>query len=158
MTDKTAQGNHTDTWLAYFAKGGTIHKTRGLNQQYLDTLYTTAHSRYSSHLYQDALLLFRQLSFLSHKDFRYTLGLGVTQLALKQYDKAVVTLNYTDKLDNKDPRASLALADCFIHLKQFALAQKALNKTIIIAKSSSQWSKILVQAQSLLSCINQERS
>lgn len=142
-------------WLAYLAKGGSMRELRGLDKSQLEAMYKVAHGRFSSALYEDALLIFRHLCLLDHSNYSYFLGLGATQSEMHLYAQAAATFAHAEKLDIDDPRASLAMGGCFIELKRMSLARQALNNAIKRAERSQnssvpRWEQELKKAQQLM--------
>lgn len=150
MDAKASHPSSTDLWLAFLAKGGSMKELRGIDQKQLEAMYRIAYGRYDSGLYNDSLLIFRHLCLLDHSEYRFFLGLGVTQVALKQYAQAAATLSHAEKLDPSDPRASLSMAGCFIEMKKLPLARQALKVTMLRAKKSDQWQQELAKAKQLM--------
>ncbi len=150
MESKTAHPSSEDLWLACLAKGGSMKELRGMGQRQLDAMYRIAYGRYDSGQYKDALLIFRHLCLLEHSEYRYFLGLGVTQVALEQFAQAAATLSYAESLSDKDPRASLAMAGCFVEMRNLSLAQLALVTAIKRARQSSRWKPEQTKAEQLL--------
>ena len=158
MDAKALHPTSADLWLAYLAKGGSMKELRGIDQQQLDAMYKVAFGRYDSGLYNDALLIFRNLCLLDHSEYQYFLGLGVTQVALNQYAQAAATLSHAGKLDKADPRASLAMAGCFVEMKKLPLARQCLKTAIQRAGKSEQWKQELAKAQQLMKYASSGRS
>ena len=141
-------------WLAYLAKGGSMRELRGLDEKQLEAMYKVAYGRHSSGLYDDALLIFRHLCLLDHRNYSYFLGLGITQSKMGQYAQAAATLSYAQRLDKKDPRAPLAMGGCFIELKKGDLAKQALTSAISRAEKSECWKLELKKAHKLMAFVS----
>ena len=157
MEAKASLPSSTDLWVNYLAKGGSMKALRGIDQKQLEMMYKVAYGRYDSALYNDSLLIFKHLCRFDHREYRFFLGLGVTQVALQQYAQAAATFSYAEKLDHLDPRASLRMAGCFIELKKLNLARQALVVTIDRASRANQWKQELVKAEKLLEYTNMVR-
>ena len=101
-------------------EGKTIQEVVGVNDTFLEGLYSLAYSQYNAGRYKEALELFDFLVKLAPKTFKYSLGMASCLYQLKSYDLASV-FYYTSLCVKEDPYAAFYLADCFLkqgHIKE----------------------------------------
>lgn len=104
----------------------TLRDLRGITDDEVEALYTSAFHYTQAGQLADALTLFKGLVALDHLEGRFWLGLGCVQQHLGDFEAAIRSYAFASLLDLHDPRPQFAAATCYLKLGQPALAESAL--------------------------------
>lgn len=98
-----------------------------LSPSTLELLYGMGHTQIGRQHYEDALTLFRLLTFHEVGEQSYWIGLGMAHQGLKNYKNALEAYGKAAPLGQDNPHVHLRAAECFFALEQKPKALQALD-------------------------------
>lgn len=99
----------------------------GVNDSFLEQIYSLARGHYEQGNYKEALSLFYVLTFSDPTNFDYAFGYASTCHQMKDFNKALLAFTIALGLETKEsPEIVYYIADCLLHLNMPKEADEAL--------------------------------
>lgn len=130
-------------------KNAPLFLCLGLTKKHMDTIYAQGYYFYSQRKYQEALPLFKALTFYHYLDQRGWMGAAGCHEMLKQYQEALSCYSFAAILDHHDPIPALHAFDCYIALNNQEKALACLEAVILISSKKPEYEVLKKRAEAL---------
>ncbi|MBF0103143.1 MAG: SycD/LcrH family type III secretion system chaperone, partial [Desulfobacterales bacterium] len=134
----------------FIKKGASFKDLRGLTDKDMEAIYSLGYTAYNNGKFEDAMKVFKFLSFYDHMQKKYWMGLAGCRQMLKDYAGAVQAYAYIAILDVSDPKVHLHAADCLMALKSYKEAESALLAAVHWAGDQSGYADVKNRALAVL--------
>lgn len=94
----------------------TAKEALGLNETFLEEMYSLAHAHYERGNYKESISLFQFLTGVSPNTYKYVLGLAANYHQIGQYEDAIEGFHLALTLDPSNPTPTFYIADSFLRL------------------------------------------
>lgn len=129
---------HKEELLAYFRKGGTWHALLGYTDEVMEGYYAKAYALYQGADYQNANTAFFYLTTLNPYEYRYWMGLGLTQQRQGSYEEALVSYTCAEAVDPTHPMPHFHLAQCYHALQGNEPALKEIEEVLALTAEKAE--------------------
>ena len=109
----------------------TIARCKGMNRQFLDSMYALGYQYYEHQHFDLSSKIFRYLCIHDHLEYRYLAGLGASEYRRGRYVEARSSLKASLFLNSDQPNVLLNLSICLIALREYAEAATILSKLVV---------------------------
>lgn len=116
----------------YYENGIPIYQSIGLNDDFMQSLYSIAYQTFQSGKFNEALANFQVLSTFDPADPKFALGLALCYKEMKKYPRAIEQLIQCTTIDPEDPIPYWHLYECFDEINDPWAAGSFLGAVIYI--------------------------
>lgn len=127
-----------------------------LSDDTMEYLYKLGYYFYTTGQFTKALDVFRHLTLLDHKSYKYAFGMAAVCHQLKNYEAALISYYVAYLDDVVNPIPLYYASDCLYELGQISTAEKFCSLAVALASDFPEYGSIKEEAQLFLQTIQKK--